>query len=89
MSDLTLLQPDDFHLHLRDGLALKDTVVHAAHYHHRVLVMPNTKPPIRTLTDAMAYQQRIQSHINVKILNTPPIQSLISCKFDCTHIIVR
>ena len=63
MSELTLLQPDDFHLHLRDGEVLKDTVAHAARYHHRVLVMPNTKPPIRNLSDVIAYQQRIQSHI--------------------------
>ena len=63
MSELNILQPDDFHLHLRDGEVLRDTVGHALRYHHHILVMPNTKPPIRRIKDALAYQKCIQAYI--------------------------
>ena len=63
MSEISLLQPDDFHVHLRDGIALRDTVSHITNYHHRILVMPNIKPPVRNLQEAIAYKQRIESYI--------------------------
>ena len=61
----TMRQPDDFHLHLRDGNdVLEHTVGYAATAHfHRILVMPNLKPPIRTTQEAMDYKSRILAHI--------------------------
>lgn len=42
MSDrLTLLRPDDWHIHLRDGAALANTVGDAARTFGRAIVMPN------------------------------------------------
>jgi dihydroorotase len=56
---LKLLQPDDFHHHLRDGAALQDVVLHTARQFKRAIVMPNLKPPIRTVEEATNYRERI------------------------------
>ena len=59
MRELTLTCPDDWHLHLRDGEALKKVLPHTVRQFARAIVMPNLKPPIRTVADATAYRDRI------------------------------
>jgi dihydroorotase len=59
MQELTIIQPDDWHLHLRDGAALKAVLPHTARQFARAVVMPNLKPPIRTVAEATAYRDRI------------------------------
>ncbi len=59
LPSLTLRAVDDFHLHLRDGVALKTTVPHAAKQFARAIIMPNLKPPILNVKDAQHYQKRI------------------------------
>ncbi|MDH1007375.1 dihydroorotase [Pseudomonas nicosulfuronedens] len=60
MSDrLTLLRPDDWHIHLRDGAALAQTVGDAARTFGRAIIMPNLVPPVRNAAEADAYRQRI------------------------------
>ena len=45
MSDrLTLLRPDDWHIHLRDGAVLAHTVADAARTFGRAIIMPNLVP---------------------------------------------
>ena len=56
---LTITRPDDWHLHLRDGDQLKDTVRDASRYLGRALVMPNLLPPATTTELALAYYERI------------------------------
>lgn len=56
---LTLIQPDDWHIHLRDGEALATTVRHAATSFNRVICMPNLVPPVKTANQAIAYRERI------------------------------
>ncbi len=56
---LTLTQPDDWHLHLRDGLPMRDVLHHTAIRFGRAIVMPNLKPPVLNTPDAAAYRQRI------------------------------
>ena len=60
---LRLTQPDDWHLHLRDGETLSTTVPHSSRTFARAIVMPNLKPPVTTVEQALAYRQRIISHI--------------------------
>lgn len=60
---LTLTRPDDWHLHLRDGKALTETVATAARTFGRAIVMPNLRPPVVTAQDAADYRQRIISAI--------------------------
>jgi len=59
MDSLTMTRPDDWHLHLRDGTALADTVAYSAATFARAVVMPNLRPPIRTVDEADAYRSRI------------------------------
>ena len=59
MDTLTLIQPDDWHVHVRDGSALHTVVPHTARQFARALIMPNLKPPVTTAQAALAYKARI------------------------------
>ena len=59
MQTITLIRPDDWHLHLRDGVALEAVLAHTARRFGRAIVMPNLKPPVTTVALAGAYRQRI------------------------------
>ncbi|NGM88530.1 dihydroorotase [Parapusillimonas sp. SGNA-6] len=56
---LTIIRPDDWHLHLRDGAVLDDVVADSARQFARAIVMPNLKPPVTTTDMALAYRDRI------------------------------
>ena len=55
----TLARPDDWHLHLRDGAALKAVLPDTARQFARAIVMPNLRPPVTTTALAIAYRERI------------------------------
>lgn len=59
MNKITLTRPDDWHLHLRDGAALKAVLPDTAKQFARAIVMPNLRPPITTTALAQAYRERI------------------------------
>jgi len=59
MDALILTRPDDWHLHLRDGDMLAAVLPDTARRFARAIVMPNLKPPVRTMADAAAYRERI------------------------------
>ena len=63
MKELTIVKPDDWHLHFRDGDMLGETVPATARCFSRAIVMPNLVPPVTTGEMAMAYKQRIQNEI--------------------------
>lgn len=63
MQTLTIIQPDDFHLHFRDGDALKSVVPYTAKQMGRGLAMPNLKPPVTTVEQAIEYKKQIQAAI--------------------------
>ncbi|OUC12921.1 MAG: dihydroorotase [Alkalinema sp. CACIAM 70d] len=63
MQQLTITRPDDWHLHLRDGDALKAVLPHTVRQFARAIVMPNLKPPVRTVEEAAAYRDRIVAAI--------------------------
>lgn len=56
---ITLTRPDDWHLHLRDGDALKAVLPDTARQFARAIVMPNLRPPVTTTALADAYRTRI------------------------------
>lgn len=56
---ITLIRPDDWHLHLRDGAHMASVLPHTARQFARAIVMPNLKPPVTTAADAAAYRDRI------------------------------
>jgi dihydroorotase len=59
MNRLTIIQPDDWHLHLRDDSALESVLPFTARQFARAIVMPNLKPPVVTVAAAHAYRERI------------------------------
>jgi dihydroorotase len=63
MQTLTITRPDDWHIHLRSGDALKNTVKDVAHQFSRAIVMPNLVPPVANVELAHQYRQQIQKHI--------------------------
>ena len=63
MKKLTITRPDDWHLHLRDGAALKAVLPHTVRQFARAIIMPNLKPPVRSVADAAAYRDRILAAI--------------------------
>ena len=58
-SALTLVRPDDWHVHLRDGPALAAVAGATARAFGRAIVMPNLKPPVTTVAAAASYRERI------------------------------
>lgn len=59
MESLTIVKPDDWHLHLRDTPYLESVVGDTARQFGRAIVMPNLSPPVRSCGDALAYRERI------------------------------
>lgn len=59
MNTITLIRPDDWHLHVRDLAVLAAVVPHTAERFGRALIMPNLKPPVVSTEAARAYRERI------------------------------
>lgn len=59
VEQITITRPDDWHIHLRDGAVLKDTVRDAGRYMGRAIIMPNLVPPATDTETALAYRDRI------------------------------
>lgn len=60
---LTIVRPDDWHLHLRDGEMLEAVIGASARHFARAIIMPNLIPPVVTGADVQAYRQRIDSAV--------------------------
>ena len=58
-TSLTLIRPDDWHVHLRDGAMMASVLPDTARQFARAIVMPNLKPPVVSTEQAIAYRQRI------------------------------
>lgn len=59
---ITIVAPDDWHIHLRDNDALALTVPHAARSFRRAIVMPNLVPPVTNAQEINEYRERILAH---------------------------
>ena len=74
MQTLTIIRPDDFHLHVRSGDALKSVVPFTARQMGRALIMPNLKPPVCTVAQALAYRE--EPYAKPKQPALPPSSSI-------------
>ena len=70
-TSLTLTRPDDWHLHVRDGAALRTVVPHTAAQFGRAIIMPNLKPPVTTAEQALAYKARILAAVPAGVAFEP------------------
>jgi len=71
MKTLTLTRPDDWHLHVRNGAVLKTVIAHTAKQFARAIIMPNLKPPVTTVLQALAYREEILQAVPDGINFTP------------------
>jgi dihydroorotase len=71
MKTLTITRPDDWHLHVRNGAVLKTVMPHTARQFARAIIMPNLKPPVTTVTQALAYREEILRAVPVGLDFTP------------------
>jgi dihydroorotase len=85
---LTITRPDDWHLHLRDGVALQTVVPHTASQFARAIVMPNLKPPVTTAALANAYKHRILSAVPAGMQFEPLMTLYLTDNIDPAEIAV-
>lgn len=59
MKTLSIIKPDDWHLHLREGQILEAVLPATVNSFRRAIVMPNLVPPVTDVDMAMSYRQDI------------------------------
>lgn len=91
-SQLTITQPDDWHLHLRDGDALNSVAPFTARQFARAIIMPNLSPPVTTVIRAVEYLDHILAAVDGTDFeplmtlyltdNTPP-EEIVAARKSC------
>lgn len=71
MKTLTITRPDDWHLHVRNGAVLKTVMPHTARQFARATIMPNLKPPVTTVAQALIYREEILAAVPAGLDFTP------------------
>ena len=71
---ITITRPDDWHLHLRDGDILDSVAPFTAKQFQRAIVMPNLKPAVTTVKQAVDYLDRILAAVEGS--NFEPLMTL-------------
>jgi dihydroorotase len=75
MKTLTITRPDDWHLHVRNGAVLTAVIAHTARQFARAIIMPNLRPPVTTVSQALAYREEILQAVP-KGLDFRPLMTL-------------
>ncbi len=91
-----MTQPDDWHVHVRDGAMLARVVPYTAAQFGRALIMPNLEPPIRNVQQALEYRQTILSALPEDTSFDPKMslyltddttQAEVKAAAECEHIL--
>ena len=85
---LTITRPDDWHLHVRDGDALKDIVPFTARQFGRAIIMPNLSPPNITTAQALSYRERILASLPETSLFNPLMTLYLTDNTDPAEITI-
>jgi dihydroorotase len=83
---LTLRRPDDLHLHLRDGEAMRSVLPFTAARFARALIMPNLRPPVTTTEQALAYRQRILDALPAGVAFEPLMTLYLTDRTDPAEV---
>lgn len=62
-TELVIVRPDDWHLHVRAGSTMKAVVPYSSAEYGRAIIMPNLVPPVTTVETALQYRQKILESI--------------------------
>lgn len=81
MKTIIIREPDDFHVHFRQGEMLKHVVPYTSRVFRRAMVMPNTTPPILNASDVVRYRQEI-----VDAAGTEKFKPLMTIKLAASTI---
>ena len=91
-SQLTITQPDDWHLHLRDGDALNSVAPFTARQFARAIIMPNLNPPVTTVIRAVEYLDQILAAVDgtdfeplmtLYLTDNTPAEEIIAARKSC------
>ena len=85
-NSLIIHQPDDWHVHLRDGEMLKGVAEYTAVQFGRAIVMPNLAPPVTTVAAAKSYHARILDAIDPALKFTPLMTCYLTDGIDPKEI---
>ena len=83
---LTLREPDDWHVHFRDGAMLAFAADYTARQFARAIVMPNLVPPVTTVAAAQAYRTRILDVLPEGRRFTPLMTAYLTDEIDPEEI---
>ncbi len=84
---ITITQPDDWHLHLRDGEALKAVVGDTAKQCARAVIMPNLRPPVVNAQQALDYHARIMAALPAESTFEPLMTLYLTDKTSAQDIV--
>lgn len=91
-TSLTITQPDDWHLHLRDDDVLNSVAPFTAKQFARAIIMPNLNPPVTTVVHAVEYLDRILAAVNgtefeplmtLYLTDNTPAEEIIAARKSC------
>lgn len=91
-TSITITQPDDWHLHLRDGDALNSVAPFTAKQFARAIVMPNLNPPVTTVIQAVEYLDQILAAVDgtdfeplmtLYLTDNTPASEIIAARKSC------
>ena len=89
---ITITQPDDWHLHLRDGEVLNSVAPFTANQFARAIIMPNLSPPVTTVVQAVEYLDRILSAVDgtdfeplmtLYLTDNTPASEIVAARKSC------
>ncbi|QCI19894.1 MAG: dihydroorotase [Buchnera aphidicola (Brevicoryne brassicae)] len=72
---ITIIKPDDCHVHLRDSEILKKVIKYTGKFYKRAVIMPNLDDPITNLSKAISYRDRILNSMHPNYI----FQPLMTC----------
>ncbi len=84
---LTIIRPDDWHLHLRDGAMLAAVAPFTARQFARAIVMPNLSPPVTSVAAAAAYRERIRAAVPEGMDFTPLMTCYLTDTLDPAELV--
>ncbi len=87
MKTLTLTRPDDWHVHVRNGAVLKTVLAYTARQFARAVIMPNLRPPITTVAQALAYREEILQAVPEGVDFTPLMTLYLTAATAVTELV--
>lgn len=83
---LIIRQPDDWHVHLRDGSMLEAVVGYTARQFARAIIMPNLTPPATTVAAGEAYRARILNAVPDGLTFTPLMTCYLTDTIEAAEV---